>query len=174
MPWAKARRIFFDFTSIPQRRVQEDGSISHVSDPKLTFWGNFPMVLHGFAWRNPKNMFSTQNLQILRALPRACQIMSYEQQFQHETSSILNSIFNPIHIFGTSVRFWIQFSAQSTFSDKNSNNCFNMCSNNCFLLEQFLIVAACPGASWQGNRGLFPSGGVTFFEAFFEAPFLLK
>ena len=44
-----------------------------------------------------------------------------------------------------------------------------MCSNKCFLLEQFLIVAACPGASWRGDREPFPSGGgVTFFWKYFD------
>ena len=33
-------------------RSQSFGPISHVSGPKLTFWGNFIMVLHGFAWRS--------------------------------------------------------------------------------------------------------------------------
>ena len=28
---------------------------SVVSDPKLSFWRNFYMILHGFAWRSPKN-----------------------------------------------------------------------------------------------------------------------
>ena len=37
-------------------RSQTFGSISHVSNPKLTFWGNFIILLHGFAWRNPKNI----------------------------------------------------------------------------------------------------------------------
>ena len=37
------------------------GSISHVSGPKLTFWNNFQMIMHGFAWRNSKNIvFSYQ------------------------------------------------------------------------------------------------------------------
>ena len=35
-------------------RSQSFGQISHVSGPKLTFWGNFIMVLHGFAWRSSK------------------------------------------------------------------------------------------------------------------------
>ena len=32
------------------------GIISHVSGPKLTFGGNFIMVLHGFASRSSKNI----------------------------------------------------------------------------------------------------------------------
>ena len=31
------------------------GRISHVSGPKLSFWRNFQMILHGFAWRSSKN-----------------------------------------------------------------------------------------------------------------------
>ena len=34
------------------------GKISYVSGPKLTFWGNSLMILHGFAWRSSKNTFS--------------------------------------------------------------------------------------------------------------------
>ena len=42
---------------------QSFGSISHASGPKLTFWGNFIMVLHGFVWRNSKkHWFETQKL----------------------------------------------------------------------------------------------------------------
>ena len=36
-------------------RSQTFGQISHISVPELTFWGNFIMVLHGFAWRSSKN-----------------------------------------------------------------------------------------------------------------------
>ena len=49
-----------------------------------------------------------------------------------------------------------------------------MCSNNCFLLEQFLIVAACPGASCRVHSLLFATGGSPFFEPFFGALFSLK
>ena len=38
-------------------RSQSFGSVSHVSDPKLSFWGNFQMILHDFAWRSSKNTF---------------------------------------------------------------------------------------------------------------------
>ena len=37
--------------------------ISHTSVPKLTFWSNFIMVLHGFASRNPKHGFSIKENQ---------------------------------------------------------------------------------------------------------------
>ena len=37
-------------------RSQSFGSISHISGPKLTFWGNFIMVLHGFVSRSPRNI----------------------------------------------------------------------------------------------------------------------
>ena len=36
-------------------RSQSLGPISHVSDPKLNFSGNFIMVLHGFMWKSSKN-----------------------------------------------------------------------------------------------------------------------
>ena len=36
-------------------RSQSFGPISHVSGRKLSCWGNFIMVLHGFAWRSSKN-----------------------------------------------------------------------------------------------------------------------
>ena len=71
-------------------------------------------------------------------------------------------------------RFWIQFSSQFTFSSKNSNNCFNMCSNNCFLLEQFLIVCLPPGASWLVHSLAFATGGSPFFDPFFGALFFTQ
>ena len=84
--------------------------------------------------------FYQQSFDFLRKfagpLPRACQIISYEQQFQHETSSILNSIFNPIHIFGTSVRFWNQFSAQSTFRKIEQCSILNSIFNQIQILGQ--------------------------------------
>ena len=49
-----------------------------------------------------------------------------------------------------------------------------MCSNNCFLLEQFLIVAACPGASCRVHRVLFDSKGVTFFSTIFWKSFFTQ
>ena len=46
-------------------RSQSFGPIWHVSGPKLTFWGNFIMVLHGFAARSLKNMvFPSKNINI--------------------------------------------------------------------------------------------------------------
>ena len=108
--------------------------------------------------------------------PRACQIISllekdtyqimrFEQQlkFKYFMKLIWNNF-----------RFWIQFSTQFTFSSKNSNNCFNMCSNNCFLLEQFLIVCLPPGASWHVHRVSFESRGSPFVDSFFGAPFLVN
>ena len=42
---------------------QSFGSISHVSGPKLNFWGIFIMVLDGFVWRSSKKQgFETHNL----------------------------------------------------------------------------------------------------------------
>ena len=35
-------------------RSQSFHPISHASGPKMTFWHNFHMILHGFAWRNQK------------------------------------------------------------------------------------------------------------------------
>ena len=51
-----------------------------------------------------------------------------------------------------------------------------MCSKNCFLLEQFLIVAACPGASCRVHSLLFATGGggSPFFNHLLELIFSLK
>ena len=38
-------------------RRQSAGPISHASGSKPSFWCNFQMILHGFAWRSPKNIF---------------------------------------------------------------------------------------------------------------------
>ena len=41
------------------------GALSDFSDPKLNFWGNFQMILHGFAWRNLKSkVLRPKNLKI--------------------------------------------------------------------------------------------------------------
>ena len=47
---------------------------------------------------------------------------------------------------------------------------------NCvfFKIEQFLIVAACPGASCRVHRVVFATRGSPFFESFFGALFSLK
>ena len=42
-------------------RSRSFGPISHASAPKLTFWCNFIMVLHGFAWRSSKTLFFNKN-----------------------------------------------------------------------------------------------------------------
>ena len=43
-------------------RSKSFGPISDVSGPKLTFWGNFLMILHGFVWRNLENIaFASKN-----------------------------------------------------------------------------------------------------------------
>ena len=47
-----------------------------------------------------------------------------------------------------------------------------MCPNICFLFEQFLIVAACPGASWQGNSVAFETGGAPFLKQCLKHLFL--
>ena len=38
------------------------GSILHVSGPKLTCWGSFMLILHGFAWRSSKTRFWDQQI----------------------------------------------------------------------------------------------------------------
>ena len=38
-------------------RSQSFWQILHMSGPKLTFGGNFQMILYGFAWRSSKNTF---------------------------------------------------------------------------------------------------------------------
>ena len=57
---------------------------------------------------------------------------------------------------------------------KNFEQCFNCCSNICFLLEKCAREAASPGASWRANRHSFAFGGALFFEAFFEGPFFTQ
>ena len=49
-----------------------------------------------------------------------------------------------------------------------------MCSNNCFLLEQFLIVCLPPGASCRVHSLLFATGGSPFFDPFFGALFFTQ
>ena len=114
-------------------------------------------------------------------------------------SSAMNNNFNM-----RQVRFWIQFSTQSTFSEQVFDFEFNFQPNRIFEFNsqpkpncriqfrtiartiasacvrtivwfefEFLIVAACPRASRQGNKVEFDSGGAPFFEANFEAPFFL-
>ena len=49
-----------------------------------------------------------------------------------------------------------------------------MCSNNCFLLEQFLIVCLPPGASCRVHNPLFETRGSLFLSNFLELFFSLK
>ena len=57
------------------------------------------------------------------------------------------------------------------FFCKNLKQCFNCCSNNCFLFVQRAREAASPGASWPANGLVFDSGGAPFFEAVFGTHF---
>ena len=59
------------------------------------------------------------------------------QQFSAIQSACLQRFRNP-------VSFSHQFSAQSTIFCKNLKQCFNCCSNNCFLSEQCAREAASP------------------------------
>ena len=51
--------VWFVIYSVNSRsghdRSQTSGPILHASVPKLTFWGNLQMILHGFVWRSSKN-----------------------------------------------------------------------------------------------------------------------
>ena len=76
--------------------------------------------------------------------------------------------------FRSPIIFSHQFSAQSTFFCKNLKQCFNCCSNNCFLFVQRAREAASPGASWPTDRVLFESGGAPFFEAVFGTHFFTQ
>ena len=49
-----------------------------------------------------------------------------------------------------------------------------MCSNNCFLLEQFLIVCLPPGASCRVHSHSFETRGSPFFGPFFGALFFTQ
>ena len=64
--------------------------------------------------------------------------------------------------------FHTNFEPSPTVFCKNLEQCFNCCSNNCFLSVQCAREAASQGASWPGNRVSFESGGAPFFEAVFE------
>ena len=51
--------VCFLFYSVNNRSGHDQlttfDQISYVSGPKLAFWGDFFMILHGFAWRSSKN-----------------------------------------------------------------------------------------------------------------------
>ena len=51
-------------------RSQTFGPISQVLNPKPTFWGNFIMVLHGFASRSPKNIVFPSPKQKINQQPK--------------------------------------------------------------------------------------------------------
>ena len=60
---------FLDLWSQKQVRTwpksdQSFGATSLISGPKLSFWNNFQMILHGFAWRSSKKCFETKTLNI--------------------------------------------------------------------------------------------------------------
>ena len=59
-------------------RSQTFGSIWHVSGPKLSFWCNFIMVLHGFVWRSSRRTVlrrkttSIKNFKIISTITNIC------------------------------------------------------------------------------------------------------
>ena len=62
----------------PDARNQTFGKSSHVLGPKLTCWGNFLMVLHGFASRSPKALFSSK-------------IWKYQKQKKQQTNHLYHN-----------------------------------------------------------------------------------
>ena len=105
---------------------------------------------------------------IRRALPKVWQILIYEQVFDFEFNfqpnpdfrcSILNSIFSPIHIFWhfrerISNKFLILNTLFNPiqFFGQELKQLLQLLSEQMFVLEQFLIVAACPGTSCHGKN----------------------
>ena len=123
-------------------------------------------------------------MKFARPLPRACQIISLVHLLQQLLKHFLSTLALVFKSQQSIQFFWLQFrspvifshqfSAQSTFFCKNLKQCFNCCSNNCFLSVQRAREAASPGASWHWNRVAFESGGAPFFEAVFGTHFFTQ
>ena len=86
--------------------------------------------------------------------------------------STISNLFNLFTTIQQSSQLFIPIlSPDHFFSAKSLEQCFNCCSNNCFLSVQCAREAASPGASWPADRYLFESGGTTLCEAFCKASF---
>ena len=67
-----------------------------------------------------------------------------------------------------------RFRIQIMFFHNRFEQCFNSCSNNCFLFEKCAREGGCQGAPGHWNRVLFESVWATFFKHFFGAPFFTQ
>ena len=120
--------------------------------------------------------------------PRACQIMGlvhlFQQLFQHFLFqyllyfSTVNNFQQPIQFllqrFSNSISVLHPFRIHFICFCKMFEQCFNCCSNNCFLFEKCAREAASPGASWLVNRVSFESGGAPFWGPFLEHLFFTQ
>ena len=58
--WALMGPIWVLLDRSGHDQITTFGPISHASGPKLSFWRNFLMILHGFCWRSWKTYFFNQ------------------------------------------------------------------------------------------------------------------
>ena len=116
-----------------------------------------------------KNKTSTININI--NIKNCFNTFCFNLCFSFQQSTIFNNTFSSSQQSG---QFSAPILSSSSFFCKNFEQCFNCCSNNCFLFEQCAREAGCQGGSWHVNRVLFDSGWASFFEAVFTTPFFTK
>ena len=105
---------------------------------------------------------------IRRALPRACQITSLAIWNMKQPSSKCQRCSAILFVSCNNFR---RFRIQIMFFHNKFEQCFNSCSNNCFLFEKCAREGVCQGAPGHWNRVLFESVWATFFQAFFGNAF---
>ena len=110
------------------------------------------------------HFLKTKLLIIRRALPRACQITSLAIWNMKQPSSKCQRCSAILFVSCNNFR---QFRIQIMFFHNKFEQCFNSCSNNCFLFEKCAREGVCQGAPGHWNRVLFESVWATLFEAFF-------
>ena len=105
---------------------------------------------------------------IRRALPRACQITSLAIRNMKQPSSKCQRCSAILFCF---LHNFHRFRIQIMFFYNEFEQCFNSCSNNCFLFERCAREGGCQGAPGHWNRVLFESVCAVFSSIFSERLF---
>ena len=96
------------------------------------------------------------------------------QCFQQSIQFLKQLFQQSIHFLKQQFRNFATISNPAHFFSENFEQCFNCCSNNCFLSEKCAREAASPGASRHWNRVAFDFGGSLFLKQFLERLFFTQ
>ena len=176
-PWKKESKLCFLVVFWKQKRC---------ATSVRSFWRRYRAEISDMCQKTKDSVFMAEAhlLKTFRGL-RPCIISSADTK-QTWPSVLTLSFYTCLSFQESTVHsvFWLQFrspivfshqfSAQSTFFCKNLKQCFNCCSNNCFLFVQRAREAASPGGSWPVNRHLFESGRALFLKHLLEPIFSYK